>query len=108
MNEIAILFDVGTCLFFFGGFPQLIKTVKNRKTLKDLSALTFSLYAMAAFLFVIAGALLGSWMTFVFNGVNTFYFCAIVYWIRRSGKKGSSDLRRRAKTNCDANVEVRL
>jgi len=42
MDEITILLDVGNCLFFFGGFPQLVKTIKNRKTLKDLSALTFS------------------------------------------------------------------
>jgi uncharacterized protein with PQ loop repeat len=87
MDEITILLDVGNCLFFFGGFPQLIKTIKNRKTLKDLSALTFSLYMMAAFLFVIVGVLLGSWMTLIFNGVNTFYFCAIIYWIKRSGQK---------------------
>jgi uncharacterized protein with PQ loop repeat len=89
MDEITILLDVGNCLFFFGGFPQLVKTIKNRKTLKDLSALTFSLYTMAAFLFVIVGVLLGSWMTFIFNGVNTFYFCAIIYWIKRSGQKSS-------------------
>ncbi len=44
---------------------------------------------MAAFLFVIVGVLLGSWMTFIFNGVNTFYFCAIIYWIKRSGQKSS-------------------
>ena len=53
MDEITILLDVGNCLFFFGGFPQLIKTIRNRKTLKDISALTFLLYTMAAFLFVI-------------------------------------------------------
>ena len=86
MDEITILLDVGNCLFFFGGFPQLIKTIKNRKALKDLSALTFSLYTMAAILFVIVGVLLGSWMTFIFNGVNTFYFCAIIYWIKKSGQ----------------------
>ena len=87
MDEITILLDVGNCLFFFGGFPQLIKTIKNRKTLKDLSASTFLLYTMAAFLFVIVGVLLGSWMTFIFNGVNMFYFCAIIYWIKNSGQK---------------------
>jgi uncharacterized protein with PQ loop repeat len=87
MDEITILLDVGNCLFFFGGFPQLIKTIKNRKTLKDLSASTILLYTMAGFLFVIVGVLLGSWMTLIFNGVNTFYFCAIIYWIKKSGQK---------------------
>lgn len=87
MNVIPLLLDLGNLLFFFGGFPQLIKTVKNRKNLKDLSALTFSLYAIAAFLFVIVGVLLWSWLTIVFNTVNTFYFCAIVYWIKKAGKK---------------------
>jgi uncharacterized protein with PQ loop repeat len=89
MDEITILLDIGNCLFFFGGFPQLVKTIKNRKTLKDLSALTFSLYALAAFLFVIVGFALESWMTFIFNGVNTFYFCAIIYWIQKAGAKSS-------------------
>jgi len=92
MDAITILLDVGNCLFFFGGFPQLIKTIKNRKALKDLSALTFSLYTMAAILFVIVGLLLGSWMTFIFNGVNTFYFCAIIYWIKKSGQKNPKEM----------------
>ena len=87
MDEITILLDVGNCLFFFGGFPQLVKTIKNRKTLKDLSALTFFLYMVAAVLFVVVGVLLGSWMTFIFNSVNTVYFGAIIYWVKKADKR---------------------
>lgn len=90
MDVIPILLDVGNCLFFFGGFPQLVKTIKNRKTLKDLSALTFTFYTLAAALFVAVGLMLGSWMTFVFNAINTVYFIAIIYWIKKAGKAKTS------------------
>ncbi|MBS7614789.1 hypothetical protein KEJ18_03550 [Candidatus Bathyarchaeota archaeon] len=92
MDMVTIILDVGNCLFFFGGFPQLIKTIKNRKTLKDLSVLTFFLYMVATILFVVIGAMLGSWMTLIFNSVNACYFCTIIYWVKKAERrtKGTS------------------
>ncbi len=90
MDAVTALLDVGNCLFFFDGFPQLIRTIKNRKTLKDLSALAFALYTLAFIFFVVVGLILGSWMTLVFNAVNTVYFITIIYWIKRAGKANIS------------------
>jgi hypothetical protein len=60
MDEITILLDVGNCLFFFGGFLQLIKTIKNKKNLEGFIRVN---------LFIIH------------DGSFPFYYCRSAAWV---------------------------
>jgi len=42
---------------------------------------------VTAVLFVVVGVLLGSWMTFIFNSVNTVYLGAIIYWVKKADRR---------------------
>ena len=65
--------NLGNIVFFLATFPQLKLTYKNRKSLKDLSLLTFVSYTLATFLFLVSSLILGAYVAVVLQSLTISY-----------------------------------
>jgi len=87
MSVASLLMNVATFLFFIASFPQLRRTYKNRKNLKDLSLANFFISWVACLIMGIVGYLIGAWITVVIEFWHVFYNGATLYWLLKYRKK---------------------
>jgi uncharacterized protein with PQ loop repeat len=81
MSLEAMLCDVGNTIYFIATIPQLHRTYKNRKHLKDLDVLAFILYTIASLVFIYAGIIMKAPITIGLCSFNAFYNLLTIYWI---------------------------
>jgi len=81
------LANFGAFLLFFVNVPQLVRAVKNRNDLKDISLLTQFLYLFVGILYGLYGYANGLHMLWMYNVYGTFHFCTMSFLILRSNKK---------------------
>jgi uncharacterized protein with PQ loop repeat len=77
---IGILLDVGNVMFFAGGLPQLITTIRNKDNLQGISPFGFLMYSIGCMFFMIVCVLNQAWMATIFNLFNVPYFAIVAYW----------------------------
>ena len=87
---VGLLLDLNSIIYFFSGFPQLVTTIRYRKSLQALSLKTMIGQAVAGVLFLIAGSMTGAWIAVSLSivgqaiaGVQLYYKVKNVLQLRR-------------------------
>lgn len=86
INE-AFFFDLGNIIFFIATFPQLKKTIQNRKQLKDLSPMAFLGYTLATVCFWINSIWMRAYFALALTSFNIVYNLITIYWILKARRK---------------------
>lgn len=87
MSTIGILLDVGNVMFFAGGLPQLITTIRNKDNLQGISPVGFLMYSIGCLFFMVVCILNQAWMATIFNIFNVPYFGIVAYWSWKANAK---------------------
>jgi uncharacterized protein with PQ loop repeat len=88
MSLTSLLLDVGNVMFFAGGLPQLITTIKNKDNLKGISPIGFLMYSIGCMFFLLMSIVNQAWMATIFNIFNVPYFGIVAYWSWKANVKG--------------------
>ena len=81
MSVISALLDIASIIYFFGGFPQVISTFKNRReSLKPISLTTLITYLAGGILFAVGNAHFGAYIASLLNIASCVSFGLQIYW----------------------------
>ena len=80
------LLDFGTALSFFGFLPQMVRTIRNRDTLKDISMLSQLIYAVCLTTFSAYAYINKVWITMIIDLIQLGYTGLTIFLILRADK----------------------
>lgn len=80
------LLDIGTTLSFFGFLPQMVRTIRNRDTLKDISILSQLIYAICLTTFSVYAYINKIWVTMIIDLIQLGYSGLTILLIIRANK----------------------